>query len=446
MAVIIESLEKNSPADRLGLQAGDSLLSIDGNELNDMLDYEFYTARSSFQLQAVFGGSTRTVQVTKQEYEPFGCNFKTYLIDKQHCCCNGCIFCFVDQMPPGMRKELYFKDDDERLSFLYGTYITLTNLSQKEVDRIARMRISPINISVHTVDPEMRVKMMKNRRAGEVLSYIDQFAAAGIEMNFQIVLCPGWNDGERLQQSLEKLSGYYPQARSVAVVPIGVTRYREKLPQLQTFDKEGAAKVIDQIEAVGSECLRRYGERIVYPSDELFLLAERPIPPDEYYGDYSQLENGVGMMRLLMEQFSQALKASRRRWLPRRVDLVTGEAAYPLMCQLSQQCMRKNPAVRIRVHMVKNDFFGGNIVVTGLVTGGDLIRQLKGKLLSHELILPRVMLRAERDLFLDDVSVDDVRRQLGVRLRITESGGDDLLNAMLGRRAKERRKVNGVVG
>ncbi len=438
MAVTIQSVVKDSPAAKLGLQPQDSLLYIDGNEINDMLDYEFYTARASFALQAVFGGVQRTIQVEKEEYQPFGCDFKTYLIDKQHCCCNRCVFCFVDQMPPGMRDTLYFKDDDERLSFLYGNYITLTNLSQKEADRIARMRISPINISVHTVDPDMRVKMMKNKNAGETLRYIDQFAAAGIEMNFQIVLCPGWNDGVYLQQSLEKLSAYHPYARSIAVVPVGVTRYRENLPHLDVFDKDGAIKALEQVEAMGRECLRRYGERIIYPSDELFLMAQRPIPQGEYYEEYAQLENGVGMMRLLMDEFEAALAKSPRKWLPRKVDLVTGEAAYPLLCSLAQQCMQKHPAVRIRVHMVKNDFFGGNVTVTGLVTGGDLIRQLKGRLTSHELLLPRVMLRAERDLFLDDVSVDDVARQLGVQVRITESDGQDLVNAMLGIRSKKQ--------
>ncbi len=433
MAVTIESLEKNSPAARLGLQPGDSLVTIDGHEINDMLDYEFYTARTSFSLDALCSGEQRAFSVKKEEYRPFGCNFKTYLIDKQHTCCNKCIFCFVDQMPPGMRDTLYFKDDDERLSFLYGNYITLTNLSQKEADRIAAMRISPINISVHTVDPEMRVKMMINRFAGETLRYIDQFAAAGIEMNFQIVLCPGWNDGAYLQQSLEKLSSYYPAARSIAVVPIGLTKYREGLPHIDPLTGESAAATIDQIEAVGRANLEKYGERLVYPSDEFFLLAKRPIPDAEYYGDYSQLENGVGMMRLLEEEFDAALAKSRRKWLPFKADLVTGEASYGLLCTLAEKCMKKNPGLRLQVHCIKNEFFGGNVTVTGLVTGRDLLAQLEGKLISRRLLLPRVMLRAEKDLFLDDVHVDDVAKKLNVGVRVTESDGADLLDAMLGR-------------
>lgn len=433
MAVTIESLEKNSPAARLGLQPGDSLVTIDGHEINDMLDYEFYTARTSFSLDALCSGEQRAFSVKKEEYRPFGCNFKTYLIDKQHTCCNKCIFCFVDQMPPGMRDTLYFKDDDERLSFLYGNYITLTNLSQKEADRIAAMRISPINISVHTVDPEMRVKMMINRFAGETLRYIDQFAAAGIEMNFQIVLCPGWNDGAYLQQSLEKLSSYYPAARSIAVVPIGLTKYREDLPHIDPLTGESAAATIDQIEAVGRANLEKYGERLVYPSDEFFLLAKRPIPDAEYYGDYSQLENGVGMMRLLEEEFDAALAKSRRKWLPFKADLVTGEASYGLLCTLAEKCMKKNPGLRLQVHCIKNEFFGGNVTVTGLVTGRDLLAQLEGKLISRRLLLPRVMLRAEKDLFLDDVHVDDVAKKLNVGVRVTESDGADLLDAMLGR-------------
>ena len=433
MAVTIESLEKNSPAARLGLQPGDSLVTIDGHEINDMLDYEFYTARTSFSLDALCSGEQRAFSVKKEEYRPFGCNFKTYLIDKQHTCCNKCIFCFVDQMPPGMRDTLYFKDDDERLSFLYGNYITLTNLSQKEADRIAAMRISPINISVHTVDPEMRVKMMINRFAGETLRYIDQFAAAGIEMNFQIVLCPGWNDGAYLQQSLEKLSSYYPAAPSIAVVPIGLTKYREGLPHIDPLTGESAAATIDQIEAVGRANLEKYGERLVYPSDEFFLLAKRPIPDAEYYGDYSQLENGVGMMRLLEEEFDAALAKSRRKWLPFKADLVTGEASYGLLCTLAEKCMKKNPGLRLQVHCIKNEFFGGNVTVTGLVTGRDLLAQLEGKLISRRLLLPRVMLRAEKDLFLDDVHVDDVAKKLNVGVRVTESDGADLLDAMLGR-------------
>lgn len=433
MAVTIESLEKNSPAARLGLQPGDSLVTIDGHEINDMLDYEFYTARTSFSLDALCSGEQRAFSVKKEEYRPFGCNFKTYLIDKQHTCCNKCIFCFVDQMPPGMRDTLYFKDDDERLSFLYGNYITLTNLSQKEADRIAAMRISPINISVHTVDPEMRVKMMINRFAGETLRYIDQFAAAGIEMNFQIVLCPGWNDGAYLQQSLEKLSSYYPAARSIAVVPIGLTKYREGLPHIDPLTGESAAATIDRIEAVGRANLEKYGERLVYPSDEFFLLAKRPIPDAEYYGDYSQLENGVGMMRLLEEEFDAALAKSRRKWLPFKADLVTGEASYGLLCTLAEKCMKKNPGLRLQVHCIKNEFFGGNVTVTGLVTGRDLLAQLEGKLISRRLLLPRVMLRAEKDLFLDDVHVDDVAKKLNVGVRVTESDGADLLDAMLGR-------------
>ena len=433
MAVTIESLEKNSPAARLGLQPGDSLVTIDGHEINDMLDYEFYTARTSFSLDALCSGEQRAFSVKKEEYRPFGCNFKTYLIDKQHTCCNKCIFCFVDQMPPGMRDTLYFKDDDERLSFLYGNYITLTNLSQKEADRIAAMRISPINISVHTVDPEMRVKMMINRFAGETLRYIDQFAAAGIEMNFQIVLCPGWNDGAYLQQSLEKLSSYYPAARSIAVVPIGLTKYREGLPHIDPLTGESAAATIDQIEAVGRANLEKYGERLVYPSDEFFLLAKRPIPDAEYYGDYSQLENGVGMMRLLEEEFDAALAKSRRKWLPFKADLVTGEASYGLLCTLAEKCMKKNPGLRLQVHCIKNEFFGGNVTVTGLVTGRDLLAQLEGKLISRRLLLPRVMLRAEKDLFLDDVHGDEVAKKLNVGVRVTESDGADLLDAMLGR-------------
>ena len=429
----IKTITPGSPAHQAGVRLGETLTAINGHRIVDVLDYKYYSYDPELELTLKEGETERTVALTKEIGEDLGLEFETYLMDRARSCANNCIFCFVDQMPCGMRDTLYFKDDDERLSFLYGNYITLTNLSQKDADRIAAMRISPINISVHTVDPEMRVKMMINRFAGETLRYIDQFAAAGIEMNFQIVLCPGWNDGAYLQQSLEKLSSYYPAARSIAVVPIGLTKYREGLPHIDPLTGESAAATIDQIEAVGRANLEKYGERLVYPSDEFFLLAKRPIPDAEYYGDYSQLENGVGMMRLLEEEFDAALAKSRRKWLPFKADLVTGEASYGLLCTLAEKCMKKNPGLRLQVHCIKNEFFGGNVTVTGLVTGRDLLAQLEGKLISRRLLLPRVMLRAEKDLFLDDVHVDDVAKKLNVGVRVTESDGADLLDAMLGR-------------
>lgn len=430
MAVKITGTDKGTPAERANLK-GATLLSIDGNEIHDMLDYEFFSQGSELELSVMRGGALEYLQISKEEYQPLGCCFQSYLIDKKHSCCNKCIFCFIDQLPKGLRDTLYFKDDDERLSFLFGNYVTLTNLSAREVERIKAMHISPINISVHTVDPELRVKMMKNKNAGAVLRYIDEFAEAGIEMNCQLVLCRDVNDGDALRRSIEKLASLYPHVKSIAAVPAGLTRYREGLYPITAYDKESAAQVLDILEEYGEKFREQYGVRIVYPGDEWFLLAQRPIPKAEYYDEYLQLENGVGMWRLFHDEFMNALGTRHRVLWPRRMDIVTGELAYPLIKMLTETLCSIYPRVHVRVHMIKNEFFGGNVTVAGLITGTDILKQVKGKLCSHTLLIPEVMLREEKDKFLDDVTLSDLERKLHVKTRILPQDGGEVVQMLL---------------
>ena len=432
MAVKIASVENGSAAQAAGLEAGMVLLSADGNAINDMLDYEFYTSAPRLELAVSMGGKLEYVTVEKEEYQPLGCNFERYLIDEQHSCQNHCMFCFIDQLPPGLRKSLYFKDDDERLSFLFGNYITLTNLNEHEVQRIKDMRISPINISVHTTDPDLRVRMMANKRAGETLRYLDEFAAAGIEMNCQLVLCRGINDGEKLRESLTKLISLYPAVQSIAAVPAGLTDYRKGLYKLEAYDAATAAETLDILEEFGSACVEKLGVRLVYPADEWFLLSGRPIPGGDYYDEYRQLENGVGMWRLFHDTFIAELEASRRLLLPRQIDLVTGTMAAPLLQSLAEAACKKHRALKATVHPIKNNFFGGNVGVAGLVTGTDIIAQCRGRLQSKLLGIPEVMLRTEQDMFLDDVTIAQLEKELKVKVKIIPADGAAALRAILG--------------
>ncbi|MCI6640223.1 MAG: DUF512 domain-containing protein [Pygmaiobacter massiliensis] len=432
MAIQVKRVKKGSAAFKSGLRAGCVLYKADDHELCDMLDYEFYTAKERFLLEFEQAGKRQSVWVQKGEYEPFGCDFETYLIDKQHSCKNKCIFCFVDQLPCGMRKSLYFKDDDERLSFLFGNYITLTNLSRRELDRIKQMHISPINVSVHTVDPALRVQMMKNRFAGNVLPLLQELAAAGIELNCQLVLCRGINDGAYLAQSMEELCRLFPAVQSVAAVPIGLTAYRDGLPNLTPYDKESAGAVIDQMEAFGEIMLKKHKKRIVYPSDEWYLQAGRPMPPASFYDGYPQLDNGVGMWRKFYDEFMDELEKPHRVKLPCRADTVTGVSAYPLIAELCKAAAKKYPPIRVRVHRVENRFFGGNVTVTGLLTGTDIIAQCEGRLKSRRLLLPSTTLRAEQDLFLDDISLTEFSQKLGVLTQVVPQDGGAFCRMLLG--------------
>lgn len=436
MSVTIKSVNALTPAQKAGLKAGDILLSADGNEINDMLDYEFYTAKSQINIVYESAGETKSASVQKEEYEPFGCEFETYLIDKHHSCKNKCIFCFVDQLPQGMRKSLYFKDDDERLSFLFGNYITLTNLSKHELDRIKRMRISPINVSVHTVDPERRVFMMKNRFSGNVLPMLKELAQADIDINCQLVLCRGVNDGEYLMQSMRELSALYPAVQSIAAVPIGITSYREGLEPLITYDAKTAGEVLDMMESFGDELEKTIGERLVYPSDEWYLQAGRPIPQEDFYGGYPQLDNGVGMWRKFHDEFMEELQKPHIVPIPRKVDTVTGVSAYGLIQELADAAMKKYRFVKVRVHRIENRFFGGNVSVTGLLTGGDIIDQTKENLISRNFLLPGTTLRSEQDMFLDDITLESLESQLKVQVSVVGQDGGEFCRKLLGVREK----------
>ena len=431
MAVIITGIIKHSPAHRAKIKSNDILISINDHEITDVLDYMFYSAEDKTELVIERKGKVLKKVVSKSEYDDLGLEFNSFLMDEKRSCSNKCIFCFIDQMPPGMRETLYFKDDDARLSFLQGNYVTLTNLNDNDIKRIIDMRLN-INVSVHTTNPELRCKMMNNRFAGDKLKYLKMIADSGLMINCQIVCCPNVNDGEELKRTLNDLSDLMPNIQSVAVVPVGLTKYRDGLFPLECFNKISAGEVIDIIESKQKECLRKYGTRMVYPADEFYLLAERELPPTEFYEDYPQYENGVGLLRSLGDELESALKACEEIIEPRTVTLVTGAAAYDFHVMLTKKIMRKFPAVKINTEKIINKFFGETITVAGLITAGDLIDQLKGKSLGDELIIPKVMLKADEPVFLDDLTVSDVEKALNIKVTASANDGYEYLNKLLG--------------
>ena len=426
----------HSIAQKAGIRGGDVLVSINQNEIRDVLDYRFYLTDTNVALTLTRGGISYTVHVNKGEYDDIGLAFETPLMDKKHSCTNRCVFCFIDQLPPGMRESLYFKDDDDRLSFLHGNYVTLTNLKDEDIDRIIRMHISPVNVSVHTTNPELRVKMMKNKHAGEVLSYLGRMADAGIALCTQIVLCKGLNDGAELDRTLHDLIKYHPSLRSCAIVPVGLTKYREKLYPLEAFSPEECAAVIEQVNAYGDWCLKEYGTRIFYCSDEFYVRAGLPLPSEDYYEDYSQIENGVGMLTSMRSEFDMELdyldELLPHFRAPRTVSVITGTAAYNHILSLSQELMSRVKGLTVNVYPIVNNFFGESVTVAGLLTGGDVVNQLTGKNLGDELLFPTVMLRADGDVFLDDMTPAALSERLGVPVRATESDGAKFISALLG--------------
>jgi len=431
VAVKIFDVTTGSHADKAGIKKGETLLSINSNEIVDVLDYRFYQVNRKLTLEvADENKNVRTIEMTKGEYEEIGLEFETYLMDKQHSCRNKCIFCFIDQLPKGMRESLYFKDDDSRLSFLFGNYITLTNITEHEIDRIIKMHISPINVSVHTTNPELRCKMMNNRFAGDTLKYLKRFADAGITLNCQIVSCPGINDGDELVRTLTDLENL--GVNMTAIVPVGLTRYRENLYPLVPYNKETAGQTIDIIEKMGDECVKKHGRRIFFPGDEFYLLAEREIPSPEFYEDFSALEDGIGMIAYLTDDVGWKLEElDADESLCHKVTIACGEGVFPYMKRIMSMINEKFPNITINTRAIKNNFFGGGVNVSGLVTGGDLIDQLRGDDLGDRLIIPSSMLRFENDLFLDDVSTDDVERELGVTLVPVNNNGNDLVEAVI---------------
>ena len=427
-------VDHNSPAQRAGIQVGERLVQVNGKPVIDVLDYKFYTYDPQLELLLeTETGEQRTVHVTKEEGEDLGLTFETYLMDRARSCANNCIFCFVDQMPKGMRKSLYFKDDDTRLSFLMGNYLTLTNLSQREIQRIIDLRISPINISVHTTDPNLRKEMLKNPRAGEALDIMKRLAKANIRMNCQVVSCPGINDGAALDRTLSDLSQLYPAVESVAIVPVGVTKFRDGLYPIAPYTKEQAGAVIDQVEAFGHKCMEQMGTQLAWCSDEFYLLAGRELPEKAYYEDMNQLENGVGMLRLLLNQAELALEDPIDDVQLRPFSVATGVSAAPFIEQIVRRAMEAYPELKGKVYAIQNHFFGETITVSGLITGTDLVEQLKGQELGERLLIPSNMLRSGERVCLDDMTVEQLEQALGVPVIAVDSeSGYELVDTMLG--------------
>ena len=428
--VVIEAVDERSPAARLGLQKGDRLVSLNRQEINDVLDYEFYANDSGLRIEYLRGDERRAVSLWHRADEPLGLRFSTYLMDEKRRCRNSCIFCFIDQNPRGLRESLYFKDDDERLSFLHGNYITLTNLAPAQIERIVKMRISPINVSVHTTDPELRVRMMRNKDAGRVLGYLDTLAAGGIALNVQLVLCHTVNDGGALARSLDDLLRLDTLA-SVACVPAGLTAHRANLTPLTPFDRESACAVLDLLDEKAPAFYEKFGARTIYAADEFFLTAGRPLPDASYYEGYPQLENGVGMLRCHADEFATALAETAAAAPGTPFTCVTGEAAYGHICALVEAAKEKIPGLVGDVAKIRNDFYGPSITVAGLLVGRDIIAQLRARGHHGRLILPSCMLRAEGDLFLDDTTLPQLSEALGAAVTVAGPTGGELLRAML---------------
>ncbi len=433
MSALITAVMPDSLGEELGLKPGDKLLAMNGHEIRDVIDYMYYEATTELSLLVEIDGEEVLFEIEKDSEEPLGLDFEDYLMDRQRSCKNKCIFCFIDQLPKGLRKTLYFKDDDARLSFLMGNYITLTNLSEEDIRRIIEMRISPINISVHTTDPALRVKMMANPNAAKINEILKRFYDAGIRMNCQIVLCKGVNDGAQLERSLNDLAALAPYVHSTSVVPVGLSCHREGLYPLEPFNKEDAIRVIDLIESIGERQAKITGVRGCYPSDEFYVLAERPIPEEEFYDGYPQIENGVGLLRSLQKELEDALQSEDGDELYRSVGVITGVLPADYMNMLLRKVQKKFKGLEFKVYPIVNRFFGEMITVSGLVTGTDIVEQLKGGDLPPRLLIPSSMLRSEQDLFLDSMSMEQVSQELCRPIQISMNDGMDLLDKILGR-------------
>ncbi len=437
---VVESVEKGSIAAELGIEPGDRLLSVNGQEIEDIFDYQYYVEDEELLLLVEKpDGEQWELEIEKDADESLGIGFGTGLMDEYRSCCNRCIFCFIDQMPPGMRDTLYFKDDDSRLSFLQGNYVTLTNMSEHDISRIIKYRLEPINISFQTTNPELRCKMLHNRFAGAALQKVDLLYQGGIEMNGQIVLCKGVNDGEELDRSIRDLTGYLPLLRSVSVVPVGLTRYREGLYPLEPFTKEEAREVLGTIHRWQKKIYEEYGIHFIHAGDEWYLLAEEEVPEEERYDGYLQLENGVGMLRLLFNEFEECFRKLKGDGRRAELSAATGKLAFPYIRRMADRIEEKYSGVKVHVYCIRNDFFGEKITVSGLITGQDIIAQLKGKALGSRLLLPCNMLKADEAVFLDDLTVKDVSDALQVPVDIVKSSGQDLIEAMIRQSPAETR-------
>ena len=431
--VRIENIVQNSKADLCGIKKDDILISINGKEINDVLDYRFYLAEEKITLTVKRNEEQIEFEIKKDCYDDIGLEFETPLMDKKHRCENKCIFCFIDQLPKGLRESLYFKDDDSRLSFLHGNYITLTNLEKRDIERIIEMHISPVNVSVHTTNPELRCKMMHNKRAGDVLEYLDMLTNGGIDICAPIVLCRDVKDGEELVRTLNDLARLYPKLSSVAIVPSGLTKFREKLYPLKQFDKESSKNVIKTVEKINSAYAKKLGKNIFFCSDEFYLMAEMKMHKEEYYEGYSQLDNGVGMITSFEEEAYSFLKTLTKdeKSIQRTVSVATGTASYPFISKIVKAIKKKCKHFSCNMYEIKNDFFGHTITVSGLITGKDLINQLRNKDLGEALYISRSMLRADGDLFLCDTSLEQLRAELNVDVVPVEQDGACFVESLL---------------
>ena len=435
--VKISGIEKKSIAEKAGILAGDKLISISDNEICDVLDYRFYITEKKLSLKVERDGEILTFDIKKPQYDDIGLEFETYLMDEKHTCTNKCVFCFIDQNPKGMREMCYFKDDDSRMSFFYGNYVTLTNMKESEVERLIKMRISPINISVHTTNPSLRCKMLSNRFAGDVLRYMDKFKEGGISMNCQIVLCKNLNDGKELERTLDDLAKLFPSVESIAVVPSGLTKYRDGLYPLSDFTKEDAREVIRLVNEKRKEFEEKTGHTIVQCSDEWFLKAGIELPEEDYYDGYPQLDNGVGLIKSMENEVLMRIEELKEDGFkldsPRVISSVTGSAAYPFISRMAKRLMQEFEGLTFNVYECKNEFFGHTVNVAGLLVGEDVYNRLKDENLGEELIIPNVMLRHEGDLFLDNMHIDDLAEKLKTNIYPTPaSDGFCFVDAVLG--------------
>lgn len=428
---VIKSVDPGSIAEQLELAPGDRLMTIDGHELEDIFDYEYYIGNESITAVVMKANGEEWELEIENDYEDLGLTFENGLMSQYRSCRNKCIFCFIDQMPKGMRQTLYFKDDDSRLSFLQGNYITLTNMSDKDIDRIIKFKLSPINISVHTTNPELRRRMLGNRFAGEALKKIDRLYEAQTPMNGQIVMCKGFNDKEELERTIEDLSAYIPFMESVSVVPVGLSRFREGLEPLEPVGREDAIEAIEIVERWQEKLYREHGTHFIHASDEFYILAGRQLPEADRYDGYIQLENGVGMVRLLLDEVDEALGKLEGDSRKAEISMATGVLAAAYIETCLEKIRLKFPGIQVHLYQIVNEFFGEQITVAGLITGRDLIRQLKGKPLGERLLLPSCMFRSGEEVFLDDVTREEVKSALQVRVDIVKSSGQDFVDAVL---------------
>ena len=441
MNAVVESVLPGTPASGTTISRGDTLRRINSHVIRDVLDYKYHSYDADILLELTGDdGRIKLVRLRKPEGADIGLVFETFLMDKERSCANKCIFCFIDQLPEGMRKTLYYKDDDIRLSLFQGNYVTLTNLPPRDIERIIKLGISPINVSVHTLDPELRAYMLGTKDGAAGVESLKRLAGAGIKLNCQIVCCPGINDGAQLSRTMKGLYALGPCVNSVSIVPVGLTKHRDSLEPLCPFDRELALKTIGQVERIGVKCLKSRGSRVFFGADELYITAERTLPPHRYYEQYPQLENGVGMMRLFITEFLSACNDETRLGGPRRgigasesFSVVTGIAASKYLTKLLKIATRKYDKIRGKVYAIRNDFFGESVTVSGLVTGGDIVKQLKGNELGSRLLIPINMLRHGEETFLDDMTVSDVSKALGVPVRVVRQDGADLLCAFIGK-------------